>query len=189
MASNSSISSIEIELINRVHSYFPNNDPDKFHFFYATQSPFSNFHPCSITDENFTFHSSEQYMMYHKAKLFEDEKIARQILGAATPGKCKALGREVENFDGQLWKEHRTRIVSNALYLKFTQNEQLQRALMKYRNCLYVEAAGNDCVWGVGLREQDPLIKKRTNWRGLNLLGYILTDIAHRIFDENKRSK
>lgn len=35
---------LEIELVNRVHSRFPNNEPDRFHFFYETASPFSNFH-------------------------------------------------------------------------------------------------------------------------------------------------
>ncbi len=49
-----------------------------------------------------------------------------------------------------------------------------------------MEAAANDRIWGIGLRENDPLITKLANWRGLNLLGYVLTDTAHRIFDENK---
>jgi predicted NAD-dependent protein-ADP-ribosyltransferase YbiA (DUF1768 family) len=62
----------------------------------------------------------------------------------------------------------------------------LKQALLKYYGSLFVEAAANDRIWGVGLRENDPLINKLTNWRGLNLLGYILTDTAHRIFDENK---
>ncbi len=57
---------------------------------------------------------------------------------------------------------------------------------MKYYGSLFVEAAANDCIWGVGLREHDQLIRNRANWRGSNLLGYILTDTAHRIFDENK---
>jgi predicted NAD-dependent protein-ADP-ribosyltransferase YbiA (DUF1768 family) len=72
MASNNSNASdaTEIELINRVHAHFPRNDPDKFYFFYATASPFSNFHPCSITENGLTFHSSEQYMMYHKASKY-----------------------------------------------------------------------------------------------------------------------
>ncbi|CAF1469387.1 unnamed protein product [Rotaria sordida] len=191
MASNdlpkSSLSLTEIELINRVHSHFQRNEPDKFHFFYSTASSFSNFHPCTITENDLTFHCSEQYMMYHKAKLFNDNNIAQKILGAGTPDKCKALGRSVENFDQQTWHENRTRIVSNGLYLKFTQNEQLKRALLKYHDSLFVEAAANDCIWGVGLRENDQLIKKRSNWRGFNLLGYILTDIAHRIYDEDKK--
>ena len=57
----------EIELINRVHSYFPNNEPTKFFFFYTNTSPFSNFYPCNITENGIEFHCTEQYMMYHKA--------------------------------------------------------------------------------------------------------------------------
>jgi predicted NAD-dependent protein-ADP-ribosyltransferase YbiA (DUF1768 family) len=57
----------EIELINRVHSHFPNNEPDKFYYFYETASPFSNFHPTSFSENGIQFSSSEQYMMYHKA--------------------------------------------------------------------------------------------------------------------------
>jgi len=67
MASNNQISSFESELINRVHSHFPNNQPNKYHYFYQTASPFSNFHPCTFTENGIQFHSSEQYMMYHKA--------------------------------------------------------------------------------------------------------------------------
>jgi len=70
MASNmttSVLTSSESELINRVHSHFPNNEPNQFHFFYETASPFSNFHPCTFSENGIQFNSSEQYMMYHKA--------------------------------------------------------------------------------------------------------------------------
>jgi hypothetical protein len=73
MASNndsvtsSTLTPPEVELINRVHSHFPNNEPDKFHFFYQTASPFSNFHPCTFSEDGIEFTSSEQYMMHHKA--------------------------------------------------------------------------------------------------------------------------
>ncbi len=67
IASKSSLTPTEIELIDRVHAHFQRNDPNKFHFFYTTASPFSNFHPCTITEDGYTFHSNEQYMMYHKA--------------------------------------------------------------------------------------------------------------------------
>lgn len=63
----STLSPFEIELIKRVHSHFPNNEPDLFHFFYATASPFSNFHPCLFTEDGIEFDTSEKYMMYHKA--------------------------------------------------------------------------------------------------------------------------
>lgn len=73
MASNSNhitsstLSASEKEMIERVHSHFPNNQPTKFNFFYATASPFSNFHPCSFEENGIQFDCSERYMMYHKA--------------------------------------------------------------------------------------------------------------------------
>ncbi|CAF0900847.1 unnamed protein product [Adineta steineri] len=73
-------------------------------------------------------------------------------------------------------------------FISILHNEPLKRAILKYRNSLIVEAAGRDCILGIGLCENDPMIKTRTNWRGLNLLGYILTDIAHRIYNEDNKS-
>ena len=69
MAARSSapLSAYEIELVARVHSYFPNNDPRRFTFFYTDKSPFSNFYPSNLEEDGVRFHCTEQYMMYHKA--------------------------------------------------------------------------------------------------------------------------
>ncbi|CAF0964429.1 unnamed protein product [Adineta steineri] len=174
---SSTLTAVETELINRVHSHFPNNEPNRFHYFYQTASPFSNFHPCTFSENEVQFHCSEQYMMYHKAKLFGDNETAEAILEAKSPADCKALGRIVRNFDGKLWMDNRTHIVSNALQLKFYQDTKMKQALLEQDGNLLVEASPNDGIWGVGLKKTDPLIKKRSNWQGLNLLGYILTDV------------
>jgi predicted NAD-dependent protein-ADP-ribosyltransferase YbiA (DUF1768 family) len=69
MASNVGLqlSSFERELIDRVHGYFPNNEPTKFRFFYTIASPYTNFYPCIFTEDDIQFNCTEQYMMYHKA--------------------------------------------------------------------------------------------------------------------------
>lgn len=56
----------------------------------------------------------------------------------------------------------------------------MKAALHRQAGHLLVEAAANDTIWGVGLHENDPLIQNRSNWKGLNLLGYILTDILQK---------
>jgi predicted NAD-dependent protein-ADP-ribosyltransferase YbiA (DUF1768 family) len=53
--------------------------------------------------------------------------------------------------------------------------------LLQKQDILLVEASANDCIWGVGLSEDDPSIHQRSAWKGLNLQGYLLTDIAYRI--------
>jgi len=38
------------------------------------------------------------------------------------------------------------------------------------------EASPYDTIWGVGLKEQDPLINIVETWRGENLLGFALME-------------
>ncbi|CAF3335284.1 unnamed protein product [Rotaria sp. Silwood1] len=114
----SPLSPSEIELITRVHAYFSNNNPTKFFCFYENTSPFNNFYSCNVIENGIQFHCSEQYMMYHKAKLFNDDDIARKILDAKKSAKCKGLGRKVKSFNEQTWMDNRTKIVSDGIYLK-----------------------------------------------------------------------
>jgi ribA/ribD-fused uncharacterized protein len=58
--------------------------------------------------------------MHHKALLFQDGATALEILKAGSPRKAKSLGRAVANFDEDVWKEHRERIVREGNYFKFT---------------------------------------------------------------------
>jgi predicted NAD-dependent protein-ADP-ribosyltransferase YbiA (DUF1768 family) len=72
MASNigSQLSLFENELVNRVHAYFPNNEPTKFLFFYTIKSPYGNFYPCKFIDNDIEYNCTEQYMMYQKASKY-----------------------------------------------------------------------------------------------------------------------
>lgn len=42
---------------------------------------------------------------------------------------------------------------------------------------ILVEAAGRDCIWGIGLGKQNPKSLDPTQWRGQNLLGFALTEV------------
>ena len=70
-----------------------------------------------------TFRTAEQYMMYHKAILFNDQKIADEIIRESNPRKQKALGRRVRGFDEEMWNKHREKIVEEGNWWKFTQSK------------------------------------------------------------------
>ncbi|CAB4175443.1 NADAR [uncultured Caudovirales phage] len=150
----------------------------KYTFFYRTRNPFSNWHPCTFEDEEGNeYNCSEQWMMAGKAKLFGDEETREDILFERDPGKQKALGRKVKNFDSSIWNEFAKQIVYDGCYLKFTQNPKLLAFLLETEGTLLVEAAAYDTVWGIGLSEDDPKIHDPKNWRGTNWLGEVLTQL------------
>eukprot|EP00579_Thalassiosira_antarctica_P000526 CAMPEP_0201869580 /NCGR_PEP_ID=MMETSP0902-20130614/3046_1 /ASSEMBLY_ACC=CAM_ASM_000551 /TAXON_ID=420261 /ORGANISM="Thalassiosira antarctica, Strain CCMP982" /LENGTH=187 /DNA_ID=CAMNT_0048395111 /DNA_START=121 /DNA_END=684 /DNA_ORIENTATION=+ len=159
---------------------------DQYYFFYSTSSPFSNFHPAHFVDEEEgnSFFCSEQYMMYHKAILFEDYNIAEKILeGEIDPMICKRLGRQVKNFNHQVWKANARRIVADGLYLKFTQNPFLKRELLSTSNLEMIEAAPRDRIWGIGYSAKKALEIPITSW-GTNWLGQALMIVRERIRKE-----
>ena len=159
---------------------------DKFIFFWGEE--LSNFHSCSIKynyggkDMNFT--SSEQMFMWLKAKAFNDNDIAEQILLSNTPKEAKRLGRKVKNFDEEIWVEKRENAMMLALRYKFSeQNPNLFNFIMdkRFDNKEFVEASPFDKIWGIGLSENDDMIHNKKNWKGLNLLGKCLNKIRKEI--------
>ena len=67
--------------------------------FFGELSLFSNFHEASFELDGIVFHSSEQYIQYQKARLFNDIQHQQQILASRSVLECKQMAREIHNFD------------------------------------------------------------------------------------------
>ncbi len=132
----------------------------------------SNWFLSDFTKNNTTFSSMEQYMMYQKAKLFQDNDIASKILQTSDAGKIKALGRSVKNYDDTIWNGTRQIIVYEGLLEKFRQNEQLRKKLIETGNAILAECVVQDKIWGIGLSMKNEKRFDMTQWKGQNLLGF-----------------
>ena len=156
---------------------------DKYVFFWS--GLFSNFAPIKegIEFDGFRFPTSEHIFMYIKAKTFNDNEIAEKIKGAPDPKTAKNLGRKVRGFNEEVWKKHRENAMKTAVQLKLDTSSEFRNELLKekYRNKTFVEASPYDCIWGIGMSMDDPNVNNERRWRGLNLLGNILTKLR----DEN----
>ncbi len=149
---------------------------EKFTLFYG--GPFSQWIVSTFKENGITFNCAEQYMMYRKAMLFRDEKRAKLILESNDPHEMKIdLGRSIENFDQQIWDDNKEDIVKRGSRLKFSQNEDLKKALLETVGTTIVEASPTDKIWGIGLDGLDPDCHDRAKWKGLNLLGKVLTEL------------
>ena len=143
-------------------------------------SCFSNFYPSDFILHNHKWLTSEQYFMYQKAMYFNDTEIANKIMNTVHPKDCKKLGRKVKNFDDTLWSDARYDVMYDAVLAKFSQNEELKRALLYFREKGYhfVEGSPYDKIWGVGILYNNPLIADSKNWKGENLLGKCLDNVG-----------
>lgn len=155
--------------------------PEEYTFFYDNRTPFSNWYPSVFVVGDLTFTRMEQFMMYHKAILFGDQEIADEIMATDDPARHQALGQLVKNFDLKIWKQNRVRIVTEGSIAKYMQNEKMKDKLLATDGTILVEASPIDANWGVKLKVSNPLIQDKKNWKGLNLMGYILTDARERM--------
>ncbi|KAK3694292.1 hypothetical protein B0T22DRAFT_477052 [Podospora appendiculata] len=172
-------------------------------FFFRENDPetgwLSQWYPSVFTDgDGVVYKTAEHYMMYHKALLFNDNSTAAEILAAETPREAKALGRVVTPFSVPLWELHRSRIVSDGTYLKFTschavaqqdnggpsdgesvpsreRTVSLRALLLGTGARQLVEASPFDRVWGIGCAAA--VAPRRRRYWGMNLLGKVIMEV------------
>ncbi|MGR3648149.1 MAG: NADAR family protein [Shimia sp.] len=158
------------------------SDISKYHFFWS--GTFSQWHRSDFVLADKSFQTAEQAMMYEKAMLFGDVEIAAQILAETDPGRQKALGRRVRNFDDAIWDTQKARIVTEITRAKYGQNKGLRRKLFQTIPLKLAEASPVDTIWGIGLDATNAAITPPDLWPGKNLPGQILTAVRDELADE-----
>ena len=177
----------ELNIRKRISEAIENSDIENetFEFFWETSSPFSQWHKCSfnalpiLKSDKFNtrihFTSAEQFMMLHKALLFNDTQTATMIMKTSNVREQKRLGRMVSNFNDEVWNAHRVGIVYEGNKHKFIENEKLLSSLSETKGKTLVEASPDDQIWGIGLFQDDSRAYHRESWLGTNFLGDVLT--------------
>lgn len=134
----------------------------------------SNWYLSTFTIDRISFSSVEQYMMWCKAKCFNDYKTSCKILATDNVATIKQLGRGVSGYNENYWNGIRQIVIYNGLLAKFNQNEEFKTKLKATGKSVLAECAVKDCIWGIGLSMKDPDRLVRSRWNGQNLLGYAL---------------
>ena len=144
--------------------------------FFGELNPLSNFHEAEFTVDGITFHSTEQYIQYQKAKLFGDKRSSSKILESTTPLECKKLSKEILNYDPTHWWKRVRICCEQVIYEKFLQNPILLKLLVSTADKIIVECA-YDHLWGSGIPLHEDNCFTETDWSGDNLLGNILMKV------------
>lgn len=142
--------------------------------------------PCNVSNvvfKDFKWKSSEQLFMAYKAWTFSDYETFFEICSATNPKDAKKLGRKVKNYDDEIWSEVREHFMEQAVYAKFTQNENLKKFLLQkeFDGKDFVEGSPFDGIWGVKMDWRNPDIDNPENWNGINLLGKVINKVREKI--------
>lgn len=141
----------------------------------------SQWWPAAFTVDGLVYRSTEHFMMAAKALLFGDAETAARVLQAPHPGAAKALGRQVRGFCEQVWMQRRFELVVTGNLAKFGQHRDLREFLLGTGDRVLVEASPQDRIWGIGLAANDERATVPEQWLGLNLLGFALMEVRHRL--------
>jgi ribA/ribD-fused uncharacterized protein len=133
-------------------------------------------------EDEITFLSAEQYMMFAKAMYFNDKASADRILTCKTPQTAKRLGKAIPDFSQQEWEIVRERVCMNGNLAKFSQNDNLKQMLLQTGTKSLVESRKDDRIWGVGYDAKHALANYDT-W-GLNLLGQCLCRVREELAND-----
>ena len=154
---------------------------DEYVYFYQN-TPLSNWWTSEpyIPYDGRLFASSEALFMYLKAKVFRDDVIA-EIMPKTHYDAAKALGGIVRNFSDDVWNREREKAMYLALKAKFAVDKAYRDTLLseEYEGKTFVEASPYDEVWGIKRSIAEAVDGKE--WRGLNLLGKLHTQLRDEI--------
>jgi len=142
-----------------------------------TAACLSQWYDCYFEVEGVQYHTTEQYMMASKARLFKDDEVFLEIMAANNPHDYKKLGRKVRNFEPKLWDSKKSEIVVEGNKAKFSQNPDLKEFLLSTEDTILVEASPYDKIWGIGLDRETALKGSVDQWQGENLLGCALMEV------------
>lgn len=154
-----------------------NNDVIGFHSERKPYGFLSNWYLSKFSIGGKYFTSVEQWIMYSKAILFNDEVIASKIMCEIKPDKIKSLGREVTMFGESIWAAKRYEILLQGLRAKFSQSKELRDCLLATDDCILAEFSKTDRIYGIGIGDEDPNRFSQDHWQGQNLLGTALMQV------------
>ena len=161
--------------VQLAHVYTPMNDSTAAYF--SSSSPLSNHYidPFAVNGE--TYNSAQQYIMVHKARLFDDQESVVAITKEKDPRKQQQLGKGIKNYDNGIWKAKARDIIRLGVQAKFEQCKTPKEMLLATGTRDIIEANPRDLFLGAGVSLFSPKLWQPNEHKGQNIMGKILCEV------------
>ena len=151
-------------------------------------SPLSNFHPCDLKVNGYSYKSVEHFYQVRRAELCNERELsaklhvmdtAREVKQSVNDFKRKNPGKLVLPEKGNL------EIMKTGLAAKF-QCHSLRDFLLATGNKAIVECNAYDTFWSCGFGLDNPDFAFRSKWKGKNHLGNLLQELRSDLMRDNR---
>jgi ribA/ribD-fused uncharacterized protein len=150
--------------------------------FASKHAALSNLHVCPIKIEGQEFNSTEQYIQYSKALLFNDQASAAKILDETDTFKQMMLGKKINRFRKDTWQARVREVMVRANDAKFHQNYHAREALLR-TGSKHLGEATIDPYYGIGQRLTSKTVSVKDTWEGTNVMGSVLEQIRSKLIN------
>jgi ribA/ribD-fused uncharacterized protein len=134
-------------------------------------NPLSNFYPVNgLRLSGIPFHTSEAAYQYEKAKLMNDQHMARRIQSAKTGIQAMRLGSKVAS--NEEWQTKKVKVMESVIEAKLKVCKDARDSLLKSGTSEIIEDTGHP-FWACGL-----------DGNGQNMMGKILMMFRKRLMDD-----
>ncbi|PIC23270.1 hypothetical protein B9Z55_017026 [Caenorhabditis nigoni] len=169
----------------------------EFTLFFRKVSPFSNHHPAEFDSDgtiNFEkeikrFSCTEQFYMYNKASLMEDQKLMSAVLKSDNPKAMKAMCSKgaLRGWRDSEWNKHKEKVMNIGSKAKYRASPHLRYALFLSTGSQLVECSPFDPVWGIGNDLETVISDSSISLdTGQNLLGKILDRVREELWEDEQ---
>ena len=145
--------------------------------YFGIINPLSNFHPASFVLDGIKFHSSEQFIQYQNAKLFNDNHSIGKIMSLISALECKQQGNLVKGFLADTWHRSAKHLCKPGIEAKFLQNHSLMETLVYETGNKTIVEGTKDEIWGSGQPLDSVHCLDQSKWTSQGIMGEILSEI------------
>lgn len=154
-------------------------------YFNHTDFP-SHMYPAGFWYRGIFFEQVEKFIMFSKAKTFNDEESAQEILLTDNPYLCKSIGKKTRGFRQDVWDQWSSKIALVGNREKYRQNPPLATLLVQSHPFVLAEASWNR-KWGAGFAKGDARIGDTSLWTGQNLGGNTVMQVRTELMNGQLR--
>jgi len=172
----------ELDLIGPEYTTKPSHaTKERFTFFNGVKSIYHVNYIAYFTIASVTYNCVQQHRQYSKARLFDDDVRASQIMNATNSDEQRRLGSKVTHFNKDVWNSKTNLLMHEANSNKFSQNNEPKQELLATAGTTLAQACPFRGDWSTGYFMDEPNCHNRQQWNGMNKLGEILTNLREEI--------